>query len=86
MQFEGAVVKEQGITFAIVVVKKYVIDNPSEAQQTARAFGRAFPGMPLVLMGQDGGGTPTYYGRRDIVNFLAGVPVGCIPWKRYTMN
>lgn len=86
MQFEGAVVKEQGVTFAVVVVKKHVVDNTLEAQQAVRAFAGAFPGLPVVLMGQDHRGAATYYGRRDIVKFLANVPVGCIPWKRYDWN
>ena len=27
MQFEGSVIEEQGVKFAIVIVKEYVIDN-----------------------------------------------------------
>ena len=26
MRFQGAVIKEQGVTFAVVIVKKYVIN------------------------------------------------------------
>jgi hypothetical protein len=86
MQFEGAVVKEQGVTFAVVIVKKHVVDDVNEAQQAIRAFSGAFPGLPVVVMGQDARGKATYYGRRDIVNFLANVPVQCIPWKKYDWN
>ena len=85
MTFQGAVVREQGVTFAVVVVKKHVIDGGSAAGRAIAAFEPAFPGLPVVLMEQDYRGTPTYYGRRDIARFLAGVPLGAIPWKQYTV-
>jgi len=31
MQFEGAVIREQGVTFAVVVVKRHVVENPAVA-------------------------------------------------------
>jgi hypothetical protein len=86
MTFQGAVIQEQGITFAIVVVKKHVIDSSTEAGRAIAAFEPTFPGLPVVLMAQDYQGTPTYYGRRDIARFLAGVPLGTIPWKQYTVG
>jgi len=86
MQFDGAVVRKQGVTFAVVVVKKHIIDNKGEAQKTARGFSSAFPGLPIVLMGQDSYGTPTYFGRRDIAGFLASISPALIPWKRYKLN
>lgn len=86
MQIEGAVIKEQGQTFAVVVVKRHVTDNRHEASSAMRSFSRYFPGMPIVLMSQNSRGMPTYFGRRDIANFLSGVPTSAIPWKRYTFN
>ncbi|MBC8136638.1 MAG: hypothetical protein H8F28_12180 [Fibrella sp.] len=87
MTFEGAVVKEQGITFAIVIVKPHVVQSPFEATRFINGFGaRAFPGMPVVLMAQNYRGVPTYYGRRDIVNFLANTVVAAIPWRQYTIS
>jgi len=86
MKFQGALIKEQGITFAVVVVKRYVVDNHTEAEKTIKSFQVVFPGAPVVLMAQDTRGIPTYYGRRDIAKFLAGVPVNAIPWKEYTVN
>lgn len=84
MTFQGAVIREQGITFAVVVVKKHVIDSGTEASQAIDAFQPLFPGLPVVLMSQDYRGTPTYFGRQDIARFMADVPLGAIPWKRYT--
>lgn len=86
MQFDGAVIREQGVTFAVVVVKKHVVDSPGEAQRAARSFAPAFPGLPVVLMGQDTRGTPTYFGRRDIASFLARISPSRIPWRHYTLN
>lgn len=85
MTFQGAVIREQGVTFAVVIVKKYVIDSSAEANQTITAFQPVFPGLPVVLMAQDYQGTPTYYGRQDIARFLATVPLEAIPWKQYTV-
>lgn len=85
MTFEGAVIAEQGVTFAVVVVKKQVVDSPSAAAQTIREFQPVFPGLPVVLMAQDGRGIPTYYGRTDIVRFMARVPLNAVPWKKYSV-
>lgn len=86
MTFQGAVVKEQGVTFAIVIVKKSVIDNPTEARSAIDSFRPLFPGLPVILMAQNHGGVPTYYGRKDIAKFLASVPLRAIPWKEYTVS
>jgi hypothetical protein len=86
MQFEGAVIREQGVIFAVVVVRKQVIDYRTEADRAIRSFSWAFPGMPVVLMAQDGRGTPTYYGRPDLSRFLANTPLGAIPWQHYRLN
>ena len=83
MTFQGALVTEQGITFAIVVVKSHVIQSDAAAREALRGFRPLFPGAPIILMAQDYRGTPTYYGRPDIVRFLANVPVANIPWREY---
>lgn len=86
MRFQGALVKEQGVTFGIIVVKPHVLNSPSEAD-SMRTFGvRAFGPVPIILMTQNARGVPTYSGRRDIVNFLAKVPMQVIPWREYTLN
>ncbi len=79
MQFEGAVIREQNVTFAVVIVKKHVLDNRAQANSMARAFGGAFPGLPVVLMAQDSRGRASYYGRSDISGFLARTPLNAIP-------
>jgi hypothetical protein len=87
LEFTGSVIKEQGITFAVVIVKKHILDNKSEATEIVRNLqARVFPGLPVVLMAQDTNGTPTYYGRSDIAKFLASIHPSRIPWKKYSMN
>lgn len=86
MKFQGALIKEQGVTFAVVVVKKSVVDNRLTAQNAIQSFQPAFPGIPLVLMAQDFRGVPTYFGRQDIAKFLAKVPMTAIPWREYSIN
>jgi len=86
MQFDGALIKEQGTSFAIVVVKPYVLTSTSECQQARTGFARYFPGVPIILMAQNSNGVSTYQGRTDIVRFLSRISPSRIPWKTYTAN
>jgi len=86
MIFQGSVIREQGVTFAVVIVKKHVLNSTSEANATIRSFAPVFGYIPVVLMAQDGRGVPTWYGRPDIVRFLRNVPLSAIPWKEYSLN
>ena len=85
MTFDGAVIREQGVTFALVVVQSHVVQNRSEAAKAISAFQPYFPGMPVVLVGQDSRGVPTYFGRPDLARFMASVPMSAVPWKTYTI-
>jgi hypothetical protein len=84
MKFQGAVVKEQGITFAIVIVKPHVLDS-ADREEVRGSFASTFPGVPIILMAQNSRGTPTYHGKPDIVKFLASIDFRRIPWKEYTV-
>ena len=86
MRLHGAVVRERGKTFVIIIVKRYVINSRFQANETIEAFQNEFQNIPIILMAQDHRGTPTYYGRHDIVNILKNVPVECIPWKIYYLR
>ncbi|MCM1494532.1 MAG: hypothetical protein NC089_01875 [Bacteroides sp.] len=83
MSFDGAKIREQGVTFAIVVVKPYVLTSPSK-ENVRRGFIPFFGNIPIILMAQNSRGIPTYDGRRDIVHFLANINPSRIPWKHYT--
>jgi hypothetical protein len=84
--FDGAVIKEQGVNFAIAVVKVSLLSQPAARDRALVEFAGAFGGLPTVLMAQDGQGVPTYYGRPDLVDFLASVPIEAIPWQQYTLR
>ena len=86
MTIQGAVIEEQGVTFAIVVVKKHVVDNKFSADEAISNFSPLFPGLPLALAAQDHRGHFTYYGRQDISKFLASIDARRIPWKEYTVT
>lgn len=79
----GAVILEQGVTFAIVSVKSYITTYTVRAVQMRQALRPYFPNMPIILMSQDSDGTPHYYGRKDIVDFLKSIRIDQIPWKTY---
>lgn len=86
MTFEGAVIREQGVTFAIVVVKESALSTLSSAGELINSFRPLFPQLPIVLMAQDWRGTPKYVGRTDIVRFLASIHPSRIPWKKYNYS
>jgi hypothetical protein len=86
MKVQGAVIKEQGVAFAIVVVKRSVFNSKKNCEDAQESFSSLFPGMPIVLMAQNVRGRPKYWGRKDIVNFLANIRISQIPWKEYTFR
>ncbi|WP_405283445.1 hypothetical protein V3331_16370 [Gaopeijia maritima] len=74
------------MTFAIVVVKRSVINDRGRASEAADSFRTIFGPVPIVLVAQDTRGTATYFGRDDIVRFLAKISMSRIPWKEYTYS
>lgn len=76
MQF--AYLNERGVTFAIVVVKAYVIQSTLQAQSARAAFEREF-GCSVVLWGDD---NRYRYGDPSLVNYLKNVTADRIPWRR----
>lgn len=85
--FDAALVEEQGITFAIVVVNSSVFSGNSKKKLEIRNYFSDFFGkeIPIILMSQDQKGIPTYEGRSDIVNFLSKIDFERIPFERYNI-
>ena len=79
----GAVIIEQGVTFAIIAVNQSVTNYTSRIVQVRQELSYFFPNMPIILMSLDQNGTPHYYGRKDIVDFLKTIRLDQIPWKEY---
>ncbi len=76
LRFQGALIKEQGITFGIVVTRIDIINNRKVANELIDTCQEQFfLGCPVVLMAQDGRGVPRYYGRQDITKFLSDIPL-----------
>lgn len=85
-QLDGAILQVQDVKVAIVLVKRHVIENRAEAKEARNAYSYVFPGMPIVLAGQDSVESPIYYGKKEIVELLAKVNYRKIPWKHYTIE
>lgn len=83
MNIHGAVIIEQGVTFAVISVRQSVTRYTTSLIKTRQELSQFFPNMPIILMSQDHSGTPHYYGRKDIVDFLKSIRVDQIPWKVY---
>jgi hypothetical protein len=86
VKVQGAVIKEQDVTFAIVVVNHYVMQSYAERDKAHRSLSTLFPGMPVIFMFQDSNGVPEYWGHKDIVDSLADVHPSEIPWQEYTFG
>ena len=81
MKVHMAFVCEQGARFAVVLVRPSVMSGlKREREDAVRAYSDEL-GVPAVLMIQNSRGTPTYYGRADLVACLAGVCVEQLHWR-----
>jgi hypothetical protein len=83
---DAALVREQGVNFAVLSVKAHVLNSPTERTRVVQSFAGVVGGRPVVLMAQDARGRATFWGRSDIVRFLSAVPLGALPWRRYDLH
>ncbi|MDQ7095632.1 hypothetical protein REC12_18745 [Desulfosporosinus sp. PR] len=84
-QIEGAIVNDQGIKYAIVVVNHDVVQHINKNEEALNAYRHIFPDMPIILLGKDWQGKSAYYGPKEIVNYLAEIDPHRIPWRRYVI-
>lgn len=77
-----ALIREQGVEFAVVCVEDRVLSNPSERESAVVAW-QSELGRPVTLMGAHRHET---FGRSDIVRFLQNVNPSRLPWRRYTVS
>ena len=85
MIFDGAVIREQGVTFGIIVVKPHVLDDVSRRDRIVAQASHLFGGIATVLMAQHHNQV-RYYGRSDLTRFMAGVHLTAVPWKQYQLT
>ena len=83
MKIIGSIIEEQGITFAIVLVKHFVTQSQTEADREREGLRVFFPNMPIVLASQDSQGIFEYQGRKDIVELLSKIEPAQIPWRTW---
>ncbi len=84
MKYDSAIIKEQGIRFALVKVDLSVIQHKNEADTVRKSLAPIFHSMPIVLMALDENRIPVFQGREHIVNLLEDVDLSSISWTRYT--
>ena len=84
MIYRAAVIREQGVAFAVVNVRPQAIQSTPEATKVQIAFAPVFPGMPIVLVSHDATGFPVFHGRKDLVDFLSSVSLDRIAWREYS--
>ena len=83
MKGNVAVVCEQGVRFAVVVVSPSLMSGlRSEREGAVQALSAQF-GAPVVLMVQDSRGIPIYYGRPDLVALLEERCPEQLPWREF---
>jgi hypothetical protein len=84
IDFTGALVKEQGLVFAVVEVSGSVIDaGDAVIKKERERYEQVFRDVPIILASKAADGRVRYVGRPDIAKFLANAGWARIPWKRY---
>lgn len=76
-----ALVREQGINFAVASVKDHVVHNTHTADELIQSLSYHL-GQPVVLLGER---QHRLYGRQGIVRFLRNVHPSRLPWKRVAL-
>lgn len=85
MQVSGCIIAEQGFTFAIIVVDNTVLNSTVEKEHMQQAGKKIFGNMPIILMAQDSNGTPSFFGKPEIVKTLAKIKPSKLPLKQYNV-
>lgn len=83
-EFRGALIREQGVTFAVVEVSPEVLRGGDRrvAEERAR-YQPVFKDVPIILAARGPDRRALFSGRPDIVRFLSSTGWSRIPWKRY---
>lgn len=81
-RWQIALVREQGVSFAVAAVKDHIIENRNKARELIAALSLRL-GQPVVLLGAQ---RHRLYGRTDIVGFLQRVHLSQLPWRRVDLG
>lgn len=83
-QLTAALVREQGVTFAVALVKNHVLNSSATADEMIQGVASAL-GCPLVvLMGESN--RKLRGNRQDVVNFVSRLHPSQLPWKKWTIS
>ena len=80
----GAVIREQGVTFAVALVKDPVIRNRTEAARVTASVSGLLRCQLVALIGESTG--EVVANRRDIADFVASIDHDRIPWREYLIS
>ena len=80
----GAVIREQGITFAVVIVKNHVVNCQTTSSNMIQDLIPVF-GVPLIALKGESN-RKVRSNRRDVASFVANLHPSRIPWRKYTLN
>jgi hypothetical protein len=86
MQIIGSIIRERGVTFAVVRVDGNRVCTQAQADEAIFDLSRLFRGLPVVLMAVSSHHTPTYWGRDDLARFMSRVHPSRVPWRTYTVH
>lgn len=77
----AALVREQGVTFAVALMKDHVLNSSSLSSEQMRTLQTRLRCPNIVLMGESN--KKLRGNRRDVVNFVASIHPSRLPWKDY---
>lgn len=83
--FNGAYFVVRGTAFAVVLVKPQAMASERTREDVTEAFSRYFPQVPIVLATETPNGNLTFWGREDLIDYLARRDVS-INWCNYSTD
>jgi len=86
MEFNAAIVKNDGFNFVVVIVKREVMEDSFSISQARDVFKKFFPLYTVVLMAQDARGDGIYDGPEEIIKYLSKIKPEKLPWSSYTVK
>ena len=84
-KWQGAIIQEQQVKFAVMLVKRSVMDSRIEKEKALKILAVKM-GLPVVLAAKRPDGGLDYWGRKDLTAFLSNYPPESLPWREITIN
>jgi len=86
MKIKGAIIKEQGVKFAIIETTTATLKSQTEMNTIKQKFSPLFGDIPMTFMAKNARGIPVFVGRKDIVDFLSNNDMNKIPWRKFVSS